>query len=63
VKRRADVAGIFPNEAGIIRLISAVLFERHDDWQSQHRYMQIEACRQIDADQIDPLLSIATPAA
>jgi transposase-like protein len=57
VKRRADVAGIFPNEAGIIRLISAVLFERHDDWQSQHRYMQ------IDAAQIDPLLSIATPAA
>ena len=30
VKRRADVAGIFPNEASIMRLIGAVLFEAND---------------------------------
>jgi transposase-like protein len=42
VKRRADVVGIFPNEDSIVRLIGAVLLEANDDWQLQHRYMQVE---------------------
>jgi len=63
VKRRADVVGIFPNEDSIIRLIGAVLFEQNDDWQGQHRYMQVEAFGLIDTAQIDPLLSISTQAA
>ena len=45
VKRRADVVGIFPNEAPIVRLIGAVLLEQNDEWQLQHRYMQVEAWR------------------
>ena len=63
VKRRADVVGISPNEDSIIRLIGAVLFEQNDDWQSQHRYMMVEAVSQIDIAQTDPLLSITTQAA
>jgi transposase-like protein len=43
VKCRADVAGIFPSEAPIIRLIDAVLLEANDEWQLQHRYMGVEA--------------------
>ena len=53
MKRRADVVGIFPNEASITRLIGAVLLEQNDEWLLQCRYMQIEGmaeltCRSMD---------------
>lgn len=63
VKRRADVVGIFPNEASIARLIGAVLFEQNDEWQTASRYMMVEAFAQIDKEEIDPILSITTKAA
>lgn len=47
VKRRADVVGIFPSEASIIRLIGAVLLEANDEWQLQHRYMGVEAMAEL----------------
>lgn len=63
VKLRADVVGIFPNEASIMRLIGAVLFEQNDEWQTSSRYMMVEAFAQIDKEEIDPILSITTKAA
>jgi putative transposase len=47
VKRRADVVGIFPGEPSITRLIGAVLLEANDEWQLQHRYMQVEAMAEL----------------
>ena len=49
VKRRADVVGIFPGEASITRLIGAVLLEANDEWQLQHRYMQVEGMAELAA--------------
>jgi len=63
IKRRADVVGIFPNEASIMRLIGAVLFEQNDEWQTQNRYMQLEAFARIDIEEVDPILSINSKAA
>ena len=57
------VVGIVPNEASIMRLIGAVLFEQNDQWQTSSRYMMVEAFAQIDKAEIDPNLSITTKAA
>jgi putative transposase len=54
VKRRADVVGIFPNEASITRLIGAVLLEQNDEWLLQQRYMQIEGMAELTPPLIDP---------
>jgi hypothetical protein len=53
VKRRADVVGIFPNEASINRLIGAVLLEQNDEWLLQCRYMQIEGMAELTPPLID----------
>jgi transposase-like protein len=54
VKRRADVVGIFPCEPSITRLIGAVLLEQNDEWQLQHRYMQVEAMAELTAPAAEP---------
>jgi putative transposase len=61
VKRRADVVGIFPCEASITRLIGAVLLEQNDEWQLQHRYMQVEAMAELLSPLIEGEVTPATP--
>lgn len=39
VKRRTQVASIFPNEASCLRLASALLMEISDDWQAGKAYL------------------------
>ena len=53
VKRRADVVGIFPTEDSIGRLIGSVLLEANDEWQLQHRYMQIEGMAELNQPMIE----------
>lgn len=32
IKRRIDVVQVFPNDDALVRLVTAVLFEMHDEW-------------------------------
>jgi putative transposase len=41
VKRRTRVAGLFPNEASLLRLVGAILMETDEDWQTGKRYLNM----------------------
>jgi hypothetical protein len=49
VKRRADVVGIFPSEAAVVRLVGAVLLEQNDERQLQHRHVRAEGMAECSA--------------
>jgi putative transposase len=42
IKRRTRVATLFPNEASLLRLVSAVLAEVDEEWQTGKRYLNTE---------------------
>ena len=42
IKRRTRVAGLFPNEASLLRLITALLNEIDDEWQTAKIYLNME---------------------
>ena len=42
VRRRTKVVGIFPNEAACLRLVSAILMEIDDAWQTGRLYLTFE---------------------
>lgn len=45
VRRRTRVVGIFPSEAACLRLVSALLMERDEDWQTGRTYLKFEEKR------------------
>lgn len=42
VKRRTCVATLFPNEASILRLVSAICSEISEDWEAGRKYITVE---------------------
>jgi hypothetical protein len=43
LERRTRVAGLFPNEASLLRLVSALLAEYSDEWETGKTYLNMEA--------------------
>ncbi|MCK4817734.1 transposase [bacterium] len=39
IKRRTRVASLFPNESSLLRLVSAILMEVSEEWESGKTYL------------------------
>ena len=46
IRRRTRVASLFPNEASCLRLVTAVIMEISEDWQTGKRYIKWESDNQ-----------------
>jgi len=42
IKRRTRVATLFPNEASLLRLVSAVAIEIAEDWETGRIYLNMD---------------------
>lgn len=42
IKRRTRVAGLFPNETSLLRLVTAVLVEISEEWETEKTYLRME---------------------
>ena len=42
IKRRTRVCSLFPNEESLLRLVSAILMETSEDWESGKKYMSFD---------------------
>ncbi|HIJ05931.1 MAG: Transposase, mutator type [Methanomicrobiales archaeon 53_19] len=42
LKRRTKVAGVFPNDESLLRLIGAILMDINEEWVTGRRYLSDE---------------------
>lgn len=64
IKRRTNVVGIFPNDASVARLVTAVVLETHDEWAvAERRYLSEESMAKLYATPIVETLIEEAPLA
>lgn len=62
IKRRTNVVGIFPNDAAITRLITAVIVETHDEWAvTERRYLSEESMARLHPTEPDAVTTDLAP--
>ena len=61
IKRRSNVVGIFPNDASVARLVTAVVVETHDEWAvAERRYLSEDSMAQIRHSDV-PIRAVEAP--
>ncbi len=64
IKRRTNVVGIFPNDAAVARLVTAVIVEAHDEWAvAERRYLSEESMAKLFAEPPDETVPEEAPLA
>lgn len=48
IKRRTRVAGLFPNEASVLRLVTAILMEASEEWETGKSYLTLTAPHSLE---------------
>jgi putative transposase len=64
IKRRTNVVGIFPNDAAVARLVTAVVVETHDEWAvAERRYLSEESMAKLYAEPAENTVTQELPLA
>ena len=60
IKRRCDVVGVFPNDAALSRLVTAVVVETHDEWAvAERRYLSETSMALLKRQEAAPVVAPA----